>query len=118
MENVPGMLTSKVTVGKNNNVVVVPQLVKEAFEKINYECEIKPLWANDYGVPQTRQRVIFLGWKKSNPDDRIEHPIRQVERDITSIEAIEDLLLLDRMVEIIRCMIAILIHQQTIIKKI
>ena len=91
MENVPGMLTSKVTVGKNKNVVVVPQLVKEAFEKINYECEIKALWANDYGVPQTRQRVIFLGWKKSNPDDKIEHPIRQVDRDITSLEAIEDL---------------------------
>ena len=66
MENVPGMLTSKVTVGKNKNVVVVPQLVKEAFEKINYECEIKALWANDYGVPQTRQRVIFLWLEKSN----------------------------------------------------
>ena len=91
MENVPGMLTSKVTVGKNKNVVIVPQLVKQAFEKINYECEIKTLSANDYGVPQTRQRVIFLGWKKSNPHDRLEHPTRQVDKDITSIEAIDDL---------------------------
>jgi DNA (cytosine-5)-methyltransferase 1 len=91
MENVPGMLTSKVKIGKKKNVVVVPKLVKQAFNRIGYECEIKALWANDYGVPQTRKRLIFLGWKKDRPDDRISHPLRNIKRDITSAEAINDL---------------------------
>jgi len=91
MENVPGMLTSKVKLGKSKQVVVVPKLVKDAFKSIDYECEIKVLWANDYGVPQTRKRLIFIGWKTDSPKDKITHPVRTAKRDITSVEAISDL---------------------------
>lgn len=87
MENVSGMLTSKIEA--NGRVLKIVDVVKKAFSDIGYQCEVKPLWANDYGVPQTRQRVIFLGWK--DPDDKISHPARNIKKDITSVEAIDDL---------------------------
>lgn len=87
MENVPGMLTSKIE-GKKG-VLKIVDVVQKSFRDIGYECEVKPLWANDYGVPQTRQRVIFLGWK--DPNDKITHPVRNIKTDITSVQAIDDL---------------------------
>ena len=87
MENVPGMLTSKIEA--KGEVLKIVDVVKKSFNNIGYHCKVKPLWANDYGVPQSRQRVIFLGWKE--PNDEISHPLRSVEKDITSLEAIDDL---------------------------
>ncbi len=87
MENVPGMLTSKIE-GKKG-VLKIVDVVQKAFRDIGYDCEVQPLWANDYGVPQTRQRVIFLGWK--DPKDKISHPARNIKKDITSLQAIDDL---------------------------
>ena len=88
MENVPGMLTSKIEA--NGRVLKIVDVVKKAFSDIGYQCEVEPLWANDYGVPQTRQRVIFLGWK--NEKDKITHPARSIKKeDITSVQAIDDL---------------------------
>lgn len=48
MENVKGMLS------------VAPQ-VKEDFKKIGYEVECHILNARDYGVPQNRERLIYIG---------------------------------------------------------
>ena len=87
MENVPGMLTSKIEA--NGGVFKIVDVVKKAFRNIGYQCEVEPLWANDYGVPQSRQRVIFLGWK--NEKDKITHPARSIKKDITSVQAIDDL---------------------------
>ena len=87
MENVPGMLTSKIEA--KGSVLKIVDVVEKAFKDIGYKCEVEPLWANDYGVPQTRQRVIFLGWK--DPNDKISHPARKIKKDITSVQAIDDL---------------------------
>lgn len=48
MENVKGMLS-------------VAEQVKEDFEKIGYSLEYHVLNAKDYGVPQNRERLIYIG---------------------------------------------------------
>jgi len=53
MENVPGILS----MGKGKVVEKVINLYKE----IGYACKMETLLAADYGVPQLRQRVFFIG---------------------------------------------------------
>ena len=53
MENVPGILS----MGKGKVVEKVVDLYKE----IGYACKMETLLAADYGVPQLRQRVFFIG---------------------------------------------------------
>jgi len=53
MENVPGILS----MGKGKVVEKVVNLYKE----IGYNCRMEILLATDYGVPQLRQRVFFIG---------------------------------------------------------
>jgi len=55
-ENVKGILS--LAGGK------VFEMIKEDFRNIGYKIEAKLLNAADYGVPQTRQRVIMLGNRK------------------------------------------------------
>jgi len=87
MENVPGMLTSKNSTGK-----AITVLIKQEFDRIGYTCEMKVLSSEDFGVPQARKRVIFIGWKKSNPKDEFKHPSKNSKQRIwTSLEAISDL---------------------------
>jgi DNA (cytosine-5)-methyltransferase 1 len=87
MENVPGMLTSRIESGKDELKIV--DVVHKAFKNIGYSCNGKPLWANHYGVPQSRQRIIFLGWK--DEEDKVEHPTGNLNKEISSLEAISDL---------------------------
>ena len=56
MENVAGLLVRKNANGEN-----VIKLIKEAFTKAKYTCEVWTLNAADYGVPQMRQRVVIIG---------------------------------------------------------
>ena len=56
MENVPGILTAKNEAGQP----VIDIIIAE-YRKIGYDVEYKVLMASDYGVPQNRKRVIFLG---------------------------------------------------------
>lgn len=63
MENVPGILTMKTENGE-----FVRDIIVSEFYKIGYNIKWNKLYAPDYGVPQKRRRVIFLGWKQ----DRIE----------------------------------------------
>ncbi|MFX1259550.1 MAG: DNA cytosine methyltransferase, partial [Promethearchaeota archaeon] len=56
MENVPGILT----MGKGQ---VLEKIIK-MYDKIGYICNLKILLAADYGVPQLRERVFFIGTKK------------------------------------------------------
>ncbi|TQC51315.1 DNA cytosine methyltransferase [Mycoplasmopsis mucosicanis] len=56
MENVPGLLSMKTS--KNENVV---ELILSEFKKAGYNTSYKILNAADFGVPQTRKRVLFIG---------------------------------------------------------
>ena len=61
-ENVKGLLSRKTTSGENYIDVIVSE-----FENIGYNVEYKVLKANEYGVPQKRERLIIIGTKKDNP---------------------------------------------------
>ena len=52
MENVPGILT----IGDG---VVVAEIF-ESLGQLGYECAVRILFAEDYGVPQQRRRVFFI----------------------------------------------------------
>jgi len=55
------------------------------FEKLGYKVDCKILNSADYGVPQVRKRVIFIGSKKNN---RIEFPIKEIDKYISVKEAL------------------------------
>ncbi len=56
MENVPGILT--MDEGK------VVKKIKQLYDNIGYECHVRLLLATDYGIPQVRKRVFFIGFKE------------------------------------------------------
>ncbi len=56
MENVPGLV-------KLFNGQVKEQVIED-FTNIGYHVEMKQLTASDYGVPQARKRVFFVGLNK------------------------------------------------------
>ncbi|HVY01175.1 MAG TPA: DNA cytosine methyltransferase [Candidatus Nanoarchaeia archaeon] len=58
MENVPGILTMKTANGE-----LVHKIILAEFKKIGYEVEYRKLHAAEYGVPQKRKRVVFIGTK-------------------------------------------------------
>jgi DNA (cytosine-5)-methyltransferase 1 len=53
MENVPGMLT----IG-NGRII---EEIKTALAELGYECEVRILYAEDFGVPQARRRAFIVG---------------------------------------------------------
>jgi len=56
MENVRGLLSMSTVNGEP-----VIEIIRKEFEKIGYEVDCRVLLAADYGVPQKRYRVIFIG---------------------------------------------------------
>ncbi len=84
MENVRGLLSMK-----KGEVI---KLMKQEFENsgIGYNVDYKLLLASDYGVPQNRQRVIMIGYRK-DLDLIPEFPPKTYLRPITAWEAISDL---------------------------
>jgi len=58
MENVKGILT----MGKGK----VVEKIKKMYNDIGYKCKIKLLLAAEYGVPQLRERVFFIGTKDNS----------------------------------------------------
>ena len=67
MENVKGMVSYK-----NQQEIPIITVIKKEFETLGYTVEAKVLTASEYGVPQDRQRVIFLGTKGKR--QRIRYP--------------------------------------------
>lgn len=65
MENVTGILSMKTA--KNESV---KDLILEEYHKVGYKVEIFKLNAAEYGVPQSRLRVFFIGLKKDIEYDR------------------------------------------------
>lgn len=61
-ENVKGLLSTKYIDGRNLADVIVEDL--EMMNDVGYNVVYKLVNASDYGVPQNRQRVIFVGIRK------------------------------------------------------
>ncbi len=77
MENVARLYTHNK--GKTRN-----EIIKD-FEKLGYNVECKILNSADYGVPQVRKRVIFIG---ASTNQKIEFPQKEVENYISVKEAL------------------------------
>ena len=58
MENVKGILT----MGKGQ----VAEKIKKMYNEIGYKCKMQILLAAEYGVPQLRERVFFIGTKDNS----------------------------------------------------
>ena len=69
MENVKGMYS-------------VAQQIKEDFEKIGYKVSCRILNAKDFGVPQNRERLIFIG---NNLEYDNEEILNQIEKKSITI---------------------------------
>lgn len=69
MENVKGMLS-------------VAEQVKEDFEKIGYAVEYDVFNAKDFGVPQNRERLIYIGNCVNMDNKRIFEEIRELGKSI------------------------------------
>lgn len=68
LENVSGMRT---TAGGK-----FEKEIKEAMSELGYETNVKLVNAADYGVPQTRKRLIFVGVKRNTGlKDKYEFPL-------------------------------------------
>ena len=61
-ENVKGLLSTKYVDGRNLVEVIIEDL--SAMGEIGYDVVYDLLNASDYGVPQNRQRVFFVGVRK------------------------------------------------------
>ena len=79
LENVKGLLTLNDGMFKKD--------ITERFKKLGYNVESKILNAADYGIPQNRQRVFFVGLKNKN----FTFP-KEFDYKVSVEEAISDLL--------------------------
>ena len=55
-ENVRGILSSKMDSG-----VTVPEEIRRRMEALGYNVTMQLVRASDYGVPQSRYRVLIVG---------------------------------------------------------
>ena len=91
MENVAGLLIRKNAGGEN-----VIDIIKEAFTKAGYTCEVWTLNAADYGVPQVRHRVVIAGTRVGEKIEKPK-PIYSMDSEtglppyVTAWEALSDL---------------------------
>lgn len=83
IENVPGMAT--LYDGQIKDEVL------RRFRTLGYNIECKILCAADYGVPQIRKRLIFMGIREDVGMPQFPEPICSPENYITCRDAISDL---------------------------
>ena len=83
IENVPGMATLY-------NGEIKEEILKR-FKKLGYNIECKILCAADYGVPQMRKRLIFMGVRKDVGNPHFPEPLFDESSYVTCRDAIEDL---------------------------
>jgi len=83
IENVTGMAT--LYNGKIKDEII------NRFSKLGYNVTCKIMCAADFGVPQIRKRLIFVGLKKKFGEFGFPHPIYNIDDYITCSEAISDL---------------------------
>lgn len=95
MENVVGLIDMKffgyigVDNEKYQDGITTPEILTKEFQKIGYKVKYKILNALDYGVPQRRNRVIFLAYKIGEKEPNF--PPKNCIKEITVKEAISDL---------------------------
>lgn len=85
-ENVKGMLSMK-----NSDGEKVIDDIKKKFKRIKYEIDFKVLDAADYGVPQHRERVFIIGWRKDLNINWSFDDIVKSKKQISIKQAINDL---------------------------
>lgn len=85
-ENVPGLLTASQGKYLKN--------MKKAFKQAGYDIEYRILNSEDFGVLQSRHRVIIIGWKKGTshfyPDFKIQknkYLVADILDDLPAIQA-------------------------------
>ncbi len=83
IENVPGMATLY-------NGEIHAEIIKR-FRALGYNVESKILCAADYGVPQMRRRLIFMGIREDLGQPHFPAPVVDEEHYVTCREAISDL---------------------------
>ena len=88
LENVKGLLTLKKGYFKEDIV--------KRFTDLGYNVDFKLLKASDFGVPQNRERVFFVGLRKDIFGDRFfEFPQGSEKNSVSTGEALSDLPSLD-----------------------
>lgn len=83
IENVPGMATLYQGAVKDE--------ILRRFKRMGYSIKCQVLCAADYGVPQIRRRLVFIGILKEFGEVSFPEPMLSPEQYITSREAIDDL---------------------------
>lgn len=83
LENVPGMLTT-------NDGIGAKRIIQD-FADIGYTMTPKLLYAPDFGVPQIRKRVFFVGFKSKTASFEFPEAKLHPNQYITCSEAIDDL---------------------------
>lgn len=83
LENVPGMLQTNGGIGAKRII--------EDFKQIGYKMTPKLLYAPDYGIPQIRKRVFFVGLRDSDCEFEFPDAVVDKEHYVTCEEAIGDL---------------------------
>ena len=66
-ENVSGLLSMKS--GPKPEDPSMLEIIRQAFSEIGYTLTYKILEAKDYGVPQSRKRLLIVGWKTGQSFD-------------------------------------------------
>lgn len=87
LENVPGLL--KLYDGRGAKRII------EDFSEIGYKMTSKILYAPDYGIPQIRKRVFFVGILNGTKTFEFPKPICDSKNYVTCEDAIGDLPALD-----------------------
>lgn len=83
LENVPGMI-------QTNNGIGAKRIVQD-FAEIGYKMVPKLLYAPDYGIPQMRKRVFFVGLRDSDREFVFPDAMIDKEHYFTCEDAISDL---------------------------
>lgn len=72
---------------------VTPNILRSELKEIGYDTlEPRILNAADYGVPQRRNRIIFMGYRRGLTPPQYPNPTVTPEQRVTLLEAIGDLI--------------------------
>ena len=83
MENVSGLVSYRST--EDTPMALV---ISNEFEALGYSVKFRILDASEYGVPQSRRRIFFLGWEEGRKEPRWPTPSSDA---LSASDAIVDL---------------------------